>query len=194
MKNILIVAAIFFVIGIVVYGFKHEKNIAMLTDEEKAKNVITEVIKSKGLSQPNFTDKILVSYGTLQFMYATSTKQVEVAILVSHDVIWDQLGEEFEQNYLLSTQALSDPKIGGLFDTAGGLWRFEPETGKTYLYKLYSLDTSPEIIRKDIDAMMRLLPAWETRWSSVVAEIAQGRSAPPTSPVTLENDPYKDRF
>lgn len=165
-----------------------------MSEREQANQLALDVAKLRGIEGRAFSPKGTVAYGTLQFQHIDGSDSLMVLILVSEDEMWDQLGEEFRSNYLKATNALSDPRVGGMFDTAGARWRFEPAGGRTFLYKTYSLDTPPQQIALDIEALSELVPAWETRWSSVVAGIAHGRIPPPVKPVTLQDDPYKDQF
>lgn len=135
-----------------------------------------------------------VSFGTLLFKLIDEDKKLRCAILTADDELWDQLGEKFTANYLKSKKALSDPNIGGLFDSAEGKWLFDPKTGQTYLYRDFPIGTPPEDVNSAINAMAEILPAWSTRWSGVVAEIAQGITSAPKAKVTLKNDPYASRF
>ena len=171
-----------------------EKSKVPMSDFELADALIQKVAIQHGQKPLPLGDKSVVSYGTLQFQYIADSQEVEVAILAAEDELWNKLGSEFEHNYLKSKTALNDPKIGGMFDSAEGLWRFEPQTGRTYLYRSYSLQTPPQEIVRDIEAMSEVVPAWETRWGGVVAEISQGITPPPTEKVTLEHDPYAGRF
>lgn len=170
-----------------------ETHVTMANERVIADRLAQDVARLRGIEgEPLRGERI--AYGTLQFEYLADEQALKVAILVSEDELWNQLGDEFRENYLRSTRALSDPRIGGMFDTAGGAWEFDPKTGKTFLYRLYPLTAQPAAITVDIERMSDVVPAWETRWSAVVAEISQGRLAPPTRPVTLENDPYRDQF
>lgn len=165
-----------------------------MSELQSADALAQTVVTARGIKPASLAQTGVVSYGTLQFEFDVRTKRLVVSILTAEDELWNQLGPKFEQNYLKSKAALNDPKIGGMFDSGGGTWRFEPESGRTYLFKDYDLDAPVAVIVADIDAMSRVVPAWSTRWSGAVAEIAQGIAPPPAARVTLENDPYADRL
>lgn len=165
-----------------------------MTELAQADELAKSVVRQRGLQPASLSPKGVVSYGTLQFEYDAAGRQLVVSILTAEDQLWDQLGDEFKRNYLSSKRALSDPAIGGMFDSGGGSWRFEPDTGRTYLFRTYRLNTPPSQISSDLDAMANVVPAWTTRWSGAVAEIAQGIAPPPRSRVTLANDAYADRL
>lgn len=165
-----------------------------MSELQSADALAQAVVKARGVKPASLAQSGVVSYGTLQFEFDDRNARLVVSILTAEDELWNQLGAKFEQNYLKSKAALNDPKIGGMFDAGGGTWRFEPDSGRTYLFKAYDLHAPVAVIDADIDAMSRVVPAWSTRWSGAVAEIAQGLAPPPATKVTLESDPYADRF
>ena len=156
----------------------------------QANQLVQEVERLRGLPQAPLGPEDQVAFGTLMFKYLPDQNRLVAAILVTHFDLWNRFNDEFTRNYRRSIAALSDPAIGGMFDTAGGAWMFEEATGKTYLYRLYPLETPPATINRDLDRMAEVVPAWASRWTGAVADIAQGKAPPPRRPVTLADDPY----
>lgn len=165
-----------------------------MSDRDRAESLAQQLAKLQGFTPAKLNSQGRIAYGTLQFEHDAANNKLLVMILISDDQLWDKLGEPFRQNYLKSTQALDDPAIGGMFDTAGGRWRFEPASGKTFLYKAYPLDIAADKINEDASRMIALAPAWEARWSRIVAEVSQGKRLAPRQKVTLQDDPYRDEF
>ena len=135
-----------------------------------------------------------VAFGTLMFKYVPERSQMIAAILVAHDPTWNRISDTFTANFRRARAALSDPQVGGRFDTAGGAWMFDEATGKTYLYTAFPLNTPPPAINAQIERMSSIVPAWETRWLAEVARIAHGKRSAPLRPVTLADDPYSGQL
>lgn len=165
-----------------------------MTEAEQADALIQKVAKEQGLKPEQLGDDNQVAYGTLQFRYVPENHMIETAILISQNGLWNKINDEATKKYLIAKQALMNPAIGGLFDSGGGSWRFEESTGSTYLYRDYALDTSAKAISQGIDAMTAVAPEWVSTWSTVVANIAHGHEPAPANPVTLKDNPYKDRL
>lgn len=160
----------------------------------KANQLVTAVERHRGLPIVPLGPDNQIAFGTLMFRFLPDQQQLIGAILVSDDPTWNKYDADFTTAYRRSRAALSDDRIGGLFDTGGGAWMFDEASGRTYLYKIFPLDASPEAVDRGIEEMARLVPAWGSRWIGIVADISQGRRPPPSRPVTLEDDPYKDEL
>ncbi len=165
-----------------------------MTTLDQANATVEAVQKLRGLPPTPLGSENQIAFGTLMFKFIPETGALICAILVSQDGLWEQISPEFSANYLKTMTAYSDPKIGGMFDSGGGQWMFDRETGSLYLYRSYQPATPATAINADLDRMARLVPAWETRWGYAVAQIVHGKEAPPPRPVTLENDPYAGRL
>ena len=162
----------------------------MSSREARANQLVMEVQRLRGLPPAPLQAEVPVAHGTLLFRFLPNSDRLTVSILVAHDPSWNRLSEQFAANYRRARAALSDPAIGGLFDTGGGGWMFEERTGKTYLYAAFPLDAPASAVNARINSMERVAPAWEMRWLTEVARIAHGEHPPPAQPVTLEEDPY----
>lgn len=156
----------------------------------QAEQLVNKIARRRHLQPASLSADHRVAYGTLSFQYVPAEERLLVSVLVSRDEQWNKLGETFTRNYRRSTAALSDPNIGGMFDTAGATWTFDEATGVTSLVRRYPLDTSADIISRDIDRLSDLVPAWVVGWLTAVADIASGQAAPPHRPVTLTDNPY----
>ncbi len=161
---------------------------------DRADRLVLQVERLRGLRPDPLGKENQVAYGTLMLRYLPDTDRLMAAIMVNDFDMWKKMGAEFAGNYRRAVAALSDPAIGGMFDTGGGAWLFEEATGKTFLYRSYPLDTPAATIDRDIDRMAEVVPAWVTRWTGAVADIAHGHAARPAHPVTLKNDPYAGRL
>lgn len=165
-----------------------------MTNEKEGSRLVMEVSRLRGLRPEPLGPDNQVAYGTLLFKYAREPDRLVCAILVTHNGLWQSFGETRANAFLRTVQALSDPAIGGMFDTGGGAWSFERETGKIYLYIAFPLNADPAGVNRGIDSMARVVPAWATRWQLAVANIAHGRAPPPKELVTLQNDPYSGKL
>lgn len=161
-----------------------------MSSQAHADQLVMEVERLRGLPLAALGPGDQVAFGTLMFKFLADRDQLIAAVLIAHDPTWNRIGDAFTANYRRSRAALSDPAIGGRFDTAGGAWMFEEPTGKTYLFTAFPLDTPPAAINAQIERMAAVAPAWELRWLAEVARIAHGKHPAPTRPVTLADDPY----
>lgn len=166
------------------------KDTVMLSNEAQADQLVNAVQRLRGLPIAPLGPEGQIAHGTLMFKHVAGEDRLIAAILISHDPSWNKLGDAFAANYRKARAALSDPAIGGRFDTGGGRWLFDEASGKTYLYAAFPLNESAAAVSAQIDRMARLAPAWEMRWLTEVARIAHGKRPAPTQPVTLEADPY----
>ncbi len=187
---IIAVALIAIIVGGVYVSKKQRYMTPLVNNEESASRLVMEVSRLRGLRPAPLGPDHQVAYGTLLFKYEPESNRLICAIMVSHNGLWRSFGEEAANAVLRAMQALSDPAIGGMFDTGGGTWSFEKETGKNYLQVTFPLTADPAEVNRGIDSMARVVPAWVTRWLTAVARIAHDRAEPPKEKVTLENDPY----
>lgn len=162
----------------------------MLSNEAHADQLVNQVQRLRGLPVAPLGPEGQVAHGTLMFKHVAGEDRLIAAILIAHDPSWNRLGDDFAANYRKARAALSDPAIGGRFDTGGGRWLFDEASGKTYLYADFPLSEPAAAVSAQIDRMARLAPAWEMRWLTQVARIAHGKRPVPAQPVTLEADPY----
>lgn len=165
-----------------------------MSSQARAEALVTEVQRLRGLPPAPLGAAGQVAHGTLLFKHLPDQGQLAVAILVAHDPTWNRISPTFAENYRRARAALSDPAIGGHFDTGGGSWLFEEATGKTFLYAAFPVDAPASAVDAQIERMARVVPAWELRWLAEVARIAHGKKPAPVRPVTLENDPYADQL
>ena len=165
-----------------------------MSNEQSANRLVMEVSRLRSLRPAPLGPDNQVAYGTLLFKYVPESDKLICAILVTQNGIWRSFGEQRAAAFLRTIHALSEPAIGGMFDTGGGAWSFERETGKAYLYVAFPLTADPAEVNRGIDAMARVVPAWATRWQLAVANIAHGREPPPKQRVTLQNDPYAGKL
>ncbi len=169
---------------------KAQKDRVMLSNEAQADQLVNQVQRLRGLAVAPLGSEGQVAHGTLMFKHVPGEERLIAAILIAHDPSWNKLGDAFAANYRKARAALSDPAIGGRFDTGGGRWIFDEQSGKTYLYAAFPLDEPAANVSAQIDSMARIAPAWEMRWLTEVARIAHGKRPAPQRPVTLEADPY----
>ena len=165
-----------------------------MSSEQIASRLVMEVSRLRGLRPAPLGPDRQVAYGTLLFKYVPEPDRLICAILVTQNGLWESLGEKMANAFLRTIQALSEPAIGGMFDTGGGTWSFERETGKVYLYVAFPLTADPAEVNRGIESVARVVPAWATRWQLAVANIAHGREPPPKQRVTLQNDPYAGKL
>lgn len=165
-----------------------------MANEQLANRLVMEVSRMRNLRPAPLGPDHQVAYGTLLFKYLPESERLVCAVLVTHNGLWRSFGDKRAAAFMRTIQALSEPAIGGMFDTGGGSWTFDQETGKTYLYVSYPLNADPSEVNRGIDAIARVVPAWATRWQLAVANIAQGREPPPKQRVTLQNDPYAGKL
>ncbi len=191
---IMAIAAAVFVLAITVWLYTHaddaNAHAAPLSPLAQANKLVLAVESKRGLQSTPLNAENQIAFGTLMFRFLPNRDKLVVAVLVAHDPTWNRINDQFTATYRRSRAALSDPQIGGLFDTAGSAWLFEETTGRTYLYREFPLDTLPAAINKSIGAIAEIVPAWEFRWLTAVAEISQGKRPAPSQRVTMDNDPY----
>jgi len=171
-----------------------QKDAKPMSSHARVNELVMAVERLRGLSPTPLGREDQVAFGTLMFKYLAPREQLIAAIMVEDFDLWNKLGPDRAAKYKRSQAALSDPAIGGRFDSGGGAWMFEEATGRTYLYRSFPPDASAAEVNAAIERMAAVVPAWTTRWSTAVAEIAHGHAPPPQRPVTLADDPYAGRL
>jgi hypothetical protein len=84
--------------------------------------------------------------------------------------------------------ALNDPKIGGMFDHAGGHFVLDENREGYFLVRAFPVArTTPEKLIDDMERMQTVAARWTTKWFFRVAMIMHGKEKAPTSPVTLQD-------
>jgi hypothetical protein len=84
---------------------------------------------------------------------------------------------------------LNNPKIGGMFDHAGGTFVLDEDTEAYFLTKDFLIaSTSQTALNAQMDSMYSLSGIWVTKWFKQVADIMNGFEPAPTSPITKENN------
>lgn len=167
---------------------------APMNETEQADVLIQNVAKMRSLKLEPLEEDRQVAYGTLYLQHIPGDHVLRVAVLVAHDPQWNTINTEFTRNYLAARAALLNPAIGGMFDSAGGAWRFDEATGKTYLYREFPLDVAPQVVDESIEGMSRVVSEWEMRWLRIVARIAHGKGPAPVRPETIEDNHYRDQL
>jgi len=84
--------------------------------------------------------------------------------------------------------ALNDPKIGGMFDHAGGYFVLDENREGYFLVRAFPVArTTPEKLIDDMERMQTVAARWTTKWFFRVAMIMHGKEKPPEHPVTLQD-------
>jgi hypothetical protein len=101
--------------------------------------------------------------------------------------------EEVKANFRKVAKALKDPKIGGMFERAGGKFVLDEEKSMFFLMKDFPVaETTPRALRVRMEKMMNVGATWSLHWLARVARIAHGWDPPPTEPVAWSMRGPKD--
>ncbi|MGI4853888.1 MAG: hypothetical protein ACRYF4_07585, partial [Janthinobacterium lividum] len=89
------------------------------------------------------------------------------------------------------TAALNDPRIGGMYDRAGGFFTLDPTLKTIFLTKDVDLQSITDKQWIQHVEELRIVDArWFHSWYRHVANQALGKEAPPKQHISLHNDPY----
>ena len=95
------------------------------------------------------------------------------------------------ENFRKSAAALNDPKIGGLFEHAGGYFVLDEKKQKFFLMKDFPVENiTPSQLWERMEDLIDLGARWSIKWVGHVGRMAHGYEPPPTHPITRQNDPY----
>jgi hypothetical protein len=84
--------------------------------------------------------------------------------------------------------ALNDPRMGGLYEHAGGYFVLDEKREGYFLVRAFPVaQTTPEKLVRDMERMQTVAARWTTKWFLDVAMIMHGKEPPPAHPVTLDN-------
>lgn len=129
--------------------------------------------------------------GSVLMYYDSTNKNIRVSIF-NLDGIKPNATDLEKNNFQKVFEAVNDPKIGGMFDKAGGIFTHSNDWKNLYLTNTYNIENMSvtEFISK-VDNQQKLNDAWLKYWDKAVAQIVHSGQPAPTTPVTLENNPYK---
>jgi hypothetical protein len=84
--------------------------------------------------------------------------------------------------------ALNDPRIGGMYDHAGGHFVLDEAREGYFLVRAFPVArTTPDKLVDDMERMRTVAARWTTKWLFEVAMIMHGNRAAPSRPVTLQD-------
>jgi hypothetical protein len=84
--------------------------------------------------------------------------------------------------------ALNDPKIGGMYDRAGGYFVLDEQREGYFLVRAFPVaQTEPDKLVRDMERMQAVAARWTTKWLLDVAMIMHGKEPAPTHPIALDN-------
>lgn len=137
-------------------------------------------------------DTDLVFFNGGEILHYTSSNQVLTVKSFNIDGEKSNDTPESIANIHKVFDAFNDPKIGGMFDKGGGYFSHSDDWKNIYLSKDYSIEKlSINDFLSQIKHQDALNKAWFDHWGIAVAEIVHKGKPIPTTPVTLENNPYK---
>jgi|GEM_PF-4518295 len=165
------------------------------TNSQEMKRAVAEVaigkvLVARGAEYNGLPPSGRVGFGPLGFTYHSDGEQIEVSALIAEFSAWT-LFPDRQPNLEKTVAALSDPAIGGMFETDGALWKFDRDTGKLYLAYLLPADSDEDELAAAADRLERLHPAWSLRWLGAVGDIVHIGEPKPVQAVTLKDDPYR---
>lgn len=97
-----------------------------------------------------------------------------------------RLTAEARNNVVRMISTLNDPKIGGMFEHAGGRFDFDEETQAFVLIREFPvMETSSDDLNAEVDRLLEVTAVWTIRWLFRVSKIMHGHEAAPTLPVGL---------
>ena len=84
--------------------------------------------------------------------------------------------------------ALNDPRIGGMYEHAGGYFVLDEQREGFFLVRRFSVSqTSPEVLVRTMERLQTVAAKWTTKWFLDVAMIMHGKEKAPERPVLLED-------
>lgn len=161
-----------------------------VTLRAQADKTIGEVLRGRGAHYQGLPENGMAAVGPLSLSFDPQAGTITVAMLILESVSWTVFPER-RKDVETSLAALDNPEIGGMFDTAGGTWMFDEDTGKLRLGFGHPADADADALRASIEALEQIGPEWALNWIGQVGMIAHGQEKAPSEPVTLENNPYR---
>lgn len=127
-----------------------------------------------------------------EILHYNSATRVLTIKTVNGDGYDKEEPKEDIENFMKAYNALFDPRIGGMFDQAGGYMTHSDDWSSLFLVKDYKVnELSVDEFMKQLDYQQRVNEAWFDSWGIAVAQIVHQGKPMPTQKVTLENNPYK---
>jgi hypothetical protein len=126
-----------------------------------------------------------VSYGDSALTYSAPDDTIIARVYVTAARTQDASSERLIA-YQRMLAALNDPRIGRMYEQAGGMFILDEAKGAFYLVQRFSVpQTSPELLINRMDRMRNVAARWTTTWFFEVAMIMHGNRAPPTDYVEM---------
>lgn len=122
--------------------------------------------------------------------YDPEQEKILATLLILENVAWTVFPER-RPDVEKTISALKNPNIGGLFQTNGGTWLFDRDSGRLYLTFSHDIDDSITAIKDSLKKLEEVGPEWTLNWIGQIGMIAHGQEPAPKKPVTIENNSYR---
>lgn len=126
-----------------------------------------------------------VSFGDTGLAYVADEDALYGRVYINNALIDGAPPAELA-NYRRMVVALNDPRVGGMYDRAGGYFVLDEKRQAYFLVRRFAVPaTDPRVLIGAMEAMQQVGARWTTSWLFEVAMVMHGRRPPPDRPVTL---------
>jgi len=161
-----------------------------MSNRERAEVTIGKAVEARGARFGELSDSNMAAFGPLAYSYDPATERIVVSVLVAEFSAWTVFPDR-RPKIEATLAALEDPAVGGLFDTAGGTWHLDRDTGKLRLQIAHAdLDDVSELLAST-EALQGVYPEWSLSWAGEVGKIVHNGAPLPPNRVTVKNNPYR---
>lgn len=156
----------------------------------RAEQLIGKVARQQGREFAGLPAANEITFGPTAFRYEPRTATVTASVLVVALDPWVTF-PEYRPAIERTLAGLSDPRLGGMFDTGGGEWMFDRTTGRLSLGVRRPVDVDPTEFKRAFERVQAVQPDWRMSWFAAVADMVHDGAAPPRNRVTVDENPYR---
>jgi hypothetical protein len=163
-----------------------------LTGREKANHLVATFGKQLGVYDAELDMENDRSFGEVGFHYDADKDVLRGRVYIEQAYEPDA-PEDVKDRYREVGKALNNPKIGGMFERAGGRFVLDEEKRMYFLVRDFpALETTPRALRIRMEKLMNVGATWSLHWFRRVARIVNGVEPPPEEPVQWDVNGPKD--
>ena len=131
------------------------------------------------------------SFGDFGFRYLPQQDAIQVRIFIVRTL--DKDYPERMPQIMQVRNALTDPKIGGHYETDGAVFFHDQDQERLYLIKSFAVSTTTSAqFNQNVDRLRTIGARWFYSWFGHVAVQAFGKESVPAGQVSLASDPYNN--
>ncbi len=155
---------------------------------DKANSLIGGYGKWLGVYDAELDQKNDRSFGGSGFHYDADKDVLQGRVFIEQAFMPSD-PDDVKDKFRKVLRALNDPKIGGMFERAGGTFVLDEEKRMYFLVRDFPVSQMTQrTLRLKMEKLLNVGATWSLHWFGRVAKIAHGWEAPPEQPVTWTMD------